>query len=111
MLKHGGDSALYSNESYIHTLNDGSLYLSQNSRGERASRQQMFDYLGKGWMLRCNIYALDFDLTSAKYAKKRLGKLISKPAPGATRGGVSDDKHSLFIGENRGAATPLRQAE
>lgn len=95
------------------------LMVTSNSSGARSragsyesvSRQQLFDYRGKSWRFRCNIYALGHRLTTAKYAKQRLAKLMAKPALEAVRGGVSDDKHSLLSGENPQPTPQLRQAE
>ena len=67
-------------------LIDGSLKLyepngitsSFRKEGHQMSRERLFNYRGKTWIYRCNIYDLDYTSCSMRAARKVLAQLIGK---------------------------------
>ena len=63
---------------------DGSLRLyepngitsSFREEGHQMTRERLFNYRGRTWIYRCNIYDLDYTSRSMRAARKRLAKLI-----------------------------------
>lgn len=47
-----------------------------HTHGFRVRRDRFFNYRGKTWLYRCNLYLLDYDTTSMKTSRKRLAQLI-----------------------------------
>lgn len=118
LVEHEGTYAR--NESgEVHAATDGKLMIMSYPPGaasrarpyQTTRREQLFSSAGKSWRLLPNIYLLNHRLTSAKFAKRRLEKLISKPALEAVRGGPVGDKSILYSGENPEVAAATRQAE
>ncbi|MGB7441911.1 MAG: hypothetical protein WA919_12640 [Coleofasciculaceae cyanobacterium] len=67
---------------------DGSLRLyepngittSFRQEGHQMTRERLFNYRGKTWIYRCNIYDLDYTSCSMRAARKALAKLIDNEA-------------------------------
>lgn len=51
---------------------------SQRPGGHPISPQRLFTYAGKTWIYRCNLYAVDYELTSMKTARHRYKLLMAK---------------------------------
>src|SRR5919202_5187390 len=65
-----------SNEGYqVGTMYEPSGRTS-HTHGFRVRRDRFFNYRGKTWLYRCNLYLLDYDTTSMKTSRKRLAQLI-----------------------------------
>lgn len=67
---------------------DGSLRLyepngitsSFREEGHQMTRERLFNYRGRTWIYRCNIYDLDYNSRSMRAARKALAKLIDNEA-------------------------------
>lgn len=75
--------------------------------GSSVSTKRMFKYAGKTWLLRCNIYQINYRLNTMKAARNKLGKLIKRkiaPAETAPRsccsGAITSSYNSLDNLEN-----------
>lgn len=88
LIKHEGTFAK-STAGEVYTATGDRLIVKSSSSGahsqpgsyEAVNRQQLFDYRGKSWRFRCNIYALDRRLTTTKWAKQRISKAYAQSPP------------------------------
>lgn len=86
-LKYGQTSTSNDSEVYLTELRDGSLRLYEPYGTSNAVRpgghpvtEEKFseEYFGVIWIHRCNLYILNHELKSMKYARNRLKKLMAK---------------------------------